>query len=111
MHAAVGRYERDGRQTDTDEKSSRSINFISALSASHMPLVLAAVEGGGTSFVCAIAHDKPENIVERAEFPTTTPEETIGKCCDWLRTRKYDGSGCCLADRDSAVRHLRGALY
>ena len=41
----------------------------------HMVLVLAAVEGGGTTFVVAIAHDDPTNVVERAEFPTTTPQE------------------------------------
>jgi fructokinase len=58
-----------------------------------MVLILAAVEGGGTTWVCAIAHDDPTNIVERAEFPTTTPAETLGKCCDWLRTRTYDALG------------------
>ena len=33
--------------------------------------VLAAVEGGGTTYVVAIAKDRPENIIERASFPTT----------------------------------------
>lgn len=46
-----------------------------------MPTVYAACEGGGTTFVVAIAHDDPTNIVERAEFKTTSPAETIGKCC------------------------------
>ena len=46
-----------------------------------MPTVFAACEGGGTTFVVAIAHDDPTNIVERAEFKTTSPAETIGKCC------------------------------
>ena len=45
------------------------------------PTVYAACEGGGTTFVVAIAHDDPTNIVERAEFKTTSPAETIGKCC------------------------------
>ena len=46
--------------------------------------VYAACEGGGTTFVVAIAHDDPTNVVERAEFKTTTPAETIGKCCgEW----------------------------
>ena len=58
-----------------------------------MVLKLAAVEGGGTTFVVAIAHDEPTNIVERAEFPTTTPAETLGKCCQWLSTRTYDSLG------------------
>ena len=49
--------------------------------AAPMPTVYAACEGGGTTFVVAIAHDDPTNIVERAEFKTTSPAETIGKCC------------------------------
>mmetsp|Transcript_69813 Transcript_69813/g.191570 ORF Transcript_69813/g.191570 Transcript_69813/m.191570 type:complete len:348 (-) Transcript_69813:191-1234(-) len=58
-----------------------------------MPIVLAAVEGGGTSWVVAIAHDTPGNIVDRAEFPTTTPAETLGHCAAWLRDREYDALG------------------
>lgn len=56
-------------------------------------LVYAGVEGGGTTFVVAIAKDDPTNIVERAEFPTTTPQETLQKCCDWLKKRYYDALG------------------
>ena len=52
-----------------------------------MPTVYAACEGGGTTFVVAIAHDDPTNIVERAEFKTTSPAETIGKCCGARGTR------------------------
>lgn len=54
---------------------------------------LAAVEGGGTTFVVAIAVDDPANIVERADFPTTTPEETIGACVAWLEKQEYDSLG------------------
>jgi len=52
----------------------------------------AAVEGGGTTFVVAIATD-PTTVLERAEFPTTTPKETLKKCVDWLSTREYDALG------------------
>ena len=55
--------------------------------------LLAAVEGGGTSWVVAIASGGPSNIIERAEFPTTSPEETLGKCAEWLSTRKYHALG------------------
>ena len=55
--------------------------------------ILAAVEGGGTTYVVAIARDKPENIVERASFPTTTPEETLNKCKAWLAQRSFDALG------------------
>ena len=54
---------------------------------------LAAVEGGGTTFVCAIAIDDPTNVVERAEFPTTTPAETIGNCVAWLKAQQYEALG------------------
>eukprot|EP00629_Pelagomonadales_sp_RCC1024_P017806 CAMPEP_0119282660 /NCGR_PEP_ID=MMETSP1329-20130426/27086_1 /TAXON_ID=114041 /ORGANISM="Genus nov. species nov., Strain RCC1024" /LENGTH=315 /DNA_ID=CAMNT_0007283323 /DNA_START=84 /DNA_END=1027 /DNA_ORIENTATION=+ len=56
-------------------------------------VTLAAVEGGGTTFVCAIAVDKPDNIVERVSFPTTTPAETLGKCREWLAARSFDSLG------------------
>ena len=47
--------------------------------------LLAGVEGGGTTFVVAIARGEATNILERAEFPTTTPAETLERCCSWLR--------------------------
>lgn len=36
------------------------------------------IEAGGTKFVCAVG-TSPENLRERVEVPTTTPEETIGR--------------------------------
>ena len=54
---------------------------------------LAAVEGGGTTFVAAIAEGSPTNIVEREEWPTTNPAETIGRVADWLAARSYDRLG------------------
>jgi fructokinase len=54
---------------------------------------LAAVEGGGTTWVVAIAEGTPENVVDRAEFPTTSPAETLGKCCEWLQKQQYDCIG------------------
>lgn len=56
-------------------------------------VVLACVEGGGTTFVVALARDDPTNIIEREEFPTTTPQETIGKCVAWLKSKRYDALG------------------
>uniref|UniRef100_A0A7S0P2Y6 fructokinase n=1 Tax=Calcidiscus leptoporus TaxID=127549 RepID=A0A7S0P2Y6_9EUKA len=55
--------------------------------------MLAAVEGGGTSFVVAIACGEPSNVIEREEFPTTTPEETIKRVTTWLSARHYDALG------------------
>ncbi len=36
------------------------------------------IEGGGTKFVCMVAAN-PDDIVEEATFPTTTPSETIDR--------------------------------
>lgn len=54
---------------------------------------LAAIEGGGTTWVCAIAVDSPDNFVERAEFPTTDPQTTMGLVRSWLRSQTFDAVG------------------
>lgn len=41
------------------------------------------VEAGGTKFVCAIGAG-PDEIVAQTEFPTTTPDETIGRAVAFL---------------------------
>jgi fructokinase len=45
-----------------------------------------AIEAGGTKFVCG-AGTGPEDI-ETIQFPTTSPEATIGSCIDFLSHRK-----------------------
>ena len=55
--------------------------------------IFAAVEGGGTTFRMALAEDRPDNIIERAEIKTTTPDETLGKARAWLDARKFDALG------------------
>jgi fructokinase len=54
---------------------------------------LAAIEGGGTTWVCAIAVDAPDNFVERAVFPTADPETTLGQVREWLRSQTFDAIG------------------
>ena len=58
----------------------------------------AGVEGGGTTWVCAISEGIPENVVERAEFPTVDdPAVTLGAVRAWLDARaaeqKFDAIG------------------
>ncbi|KAJ1450394.1 hypothetical protein M885DRAFT_532431 [Pelagophyceae sp. CCMP2097] len=53
----------------------------------------AGVEGGGTTWVCAISEGSPTNIVERAEFPTTTPAETLAAVAAWLAEHRFDALG------------------
>lgn len=54
---------------------------------------VAGVEGGGTTWVCALAEGDPLRIIERAEFPTTTPAETLGAVHAWLQKHSFDSLG------------------
>lgn len=54
--------------------------------------MLAAVEGGGTKFLCAVG-EGPDAIAERARFETTTPDETLGRIADFLRRFDVDAVG------------------
>ena len=58
-------------------------------------MLLGAVEGGGTSFRCAVGH-ADGTIEARARFPTTTPAETLARVRDWLAPRavRAVGVGC-----------------
>mmetsp|Transcript_107034 Transcript_107034/g.301161 ORF Transcript_107034/g.301161 Transcript_107034/m.301161 type:complete len:354 (+) Transcript_107034:40-1101(+) len=54
----------------------------------------AGVEGGGSTFVAAIATGSPLKIVERVEFPTLTPPSaTLTQVAAWLSERTYDALG------------------
>ena len=55
--------------------------------------IFAAVEGGGTSWVVALVVDKPDNIVEKCQIITETPEITLGKIRKWLNERIFDAIG------------------
>jgi fructokinase len=47
-------------------------------------LLYGGIEAGGTKFVVA-AGSGLENIIAKAQFPTTTPEETLGKCIGFFQ--------------------------
>lgn len=51
-----------------------------------MPL-WGGIEAGGTKFVCAVASG-PETILAETRFPTTTPEETIGRAIAFFREQR-----------------------
>jgi fructokinase len=48
------------------------------------------IEAGGTKFIC-VTGTGPDDIRARAQFPTTTPEETIGKAIDFFRREMKKG--------------------
>lgn len=52
-----------------------------------METLYGAIEAGGTKFVCSIASD-PDHYYEEVRFPTTTPEETIGRTLDFFKKQK-----------------------
>lgn len=54
--------------------------------------MLAAIEAGGTKFVCAVGDEKG-NIVERIQIPTTVPEETIPRVVEFFRKYQVDAIG------------------
>jgi len=53
-----------------------------------LPL-LAAIEAGGTKFVCAVAHD-PSTPLREERFPTTSPEETLDLCIAFFQQATHD---------------------
>jgi fructokinase len=53
----------------------------------------AAIEGGGTTWQCAIALDKPDNFIEKLIIPTHDPETTLGAVREFLRKNTFDAIG------------------
>ncbi len=45
------------------------------------------IEAGGTKFVCAVGRG-PDDVRAEARFPTTTPEETIGRALAFFREQE-----------------------
>lgn len=53
----------------------------------HEKLLLGSIEAGGTKFVCAVGNEDYRTM-DKTQFPTTTPEETLQKCIDYFK--KFD---------------------
>ena len=54
--------------------------------------IIAAVEAGGTKFICGIGTEDGK-VIERVSFPTTTPEETMKKVIEYFKDKKFDVMG------------------
>lgn len=50
-------------------------------------MIFGAIEAGGTKFVCAVGTQELD-IIERVSFPTTIPQETMGRVCEFFK--KYE---------------------
>lgn len=50
-------------------------------------LVYGGVEGGGTKFICLIGTG-PDRIVDETRFPTTAPDETLGRVIEFFQRRR-----------------------
>lgn len=55
-----------------------------------MSVLYGGIEAGGTKFVCAIGTG-PDDLAPVERFPTTTPEETLGRCIQFFRERESAG--------------------
>lgn len=53
---------------------------------------LASIEAGGTKFNCGVGTENGE-IIERIQFPTTTPQETMGQVIDFFKGKEIDALG------------------
>jgi fructokinase len=71
------------------DKSSRA-SFIMIAEAVMTDPLFGAIEAGGTKFVCLVGRG-PDDIVLDSRFPTTTPQETIGRVMDFFRPFARDG--------------------
>ena len=69
------------------------VSLLFSLSLHNLTMRLAAVEGGGTTWVAVIAVDTPHNIVERETFITELPGPTLSKIKEWLSARSFDAIG------------------
>ena len=59
-----------------------------------MTKLYGSLEAGGTKFVCAVGDERFE-VVEKTQFPTTTPIETLDKTIEFFsRFDKSSWSGC-----------------
>ena len=52
----------------------------------------AAIEAGGTKFICGIGNEKGE-IFEKISIPTTVPEETMKKVIEYFKEKEFEAMG------------------
>ena len=58
--------------------------------------LIAAIEAGGTKFLCAVGHG-PGQILRQTEIPTTSPAETLGRVTGWFADASAEFGPCAAA--------------
>ena len=53
---------------------------------------IAAIEAGGTKFICGIGNENGE-IFEKISIPTTVPEETMKKVIEYFKGKEFEVMG------------------
>ena len=53
---------------------------------------IAAIEAGGTKFICGIGNEKGE-IFEKISIPTTVPEERMKKVIEYFKEKEFEAMG------------------
>ncbi|MCB0242055.1 MAG: ROK family protein, partial [Anaerolineae bacterium] len=48
--------------------------------------IYGGIEAGGTKFVCAVGTG-PDELQAETQFPTTSPDETIGRAVDFFKAQ------------------------
>jgi fructokinase len=57
-----------------------------------MNKLFGGIEGGGTKFICAVG-TSPDDIRREMRFPTTTPDETLGRAVSFFKDAERDFGG------------------
>ncbi|MCB0004413.1 MAG: ROK family protein, partial [Anaerolineae bacterium] len=51
--------------------------------------IYGGIEAGGTKFVCAVGTG-PDDLQAETQFPTTRPDETIGRAVDFFKAQPIE---------------------
>lgn len=70
----------------------------------------AGIEAGGTKFVCAIGTG-PDDLTDVTTFPTTTPDETLGRTCAFIAKHADDLEGVGVASFGPVDLRTSSATY
>jgi fructokinase len=81
-----------------------------AVSMNREPRMFAAIEAGGTKFVCAIGDERGALHVQ-ARFPTTTPQETLAQVVDFFTGSTASLSGLGIACFGPIILDKRSPEY